>query len=298
MLEQNPIDRQLAQTFLTCARCGCFRQAARVLNQHIVPMRKKLKKLEVGIGSPLFRYENRSLHLTAAGEALREYLIGCFSEIDLEVPQSHRRQIRLAVPTDLLDDILARDLISWARKDAGMHLLIVPQDGMPETPADVTIWMSDLDSPRPDPGFALTRPRLLAQIDYRVHIATRYAGSKAPTTLQELDDFMLVQRSMNSSIAAFEPWNRLLDQRKSAVTRVHSQSWVRELIRNAGGIGLLPSYTVHLEKNLRAIPQVFSRPIERSAWISLSPLVAQEADVDALASVVLQAFKQRSEWFV
>ncbi len=260
-------------------------------------MRKKLKKLETVLGDRLFVFEDRSLRLTAAGQALQAKLTLIFGDVMEQVSSPQRRQLRLAVQPDLLDDILAREVIAWARKDAGIHLLIVPQQGLPETPADVTVWLSDIDSPRPNPGFALTRPQLLGRIGYMAHVASRYAGAKIPASAHELADFLLVQHSVNKTVAAFAPWNRLLSQRGKAVAQVHTQSWVHELVRSAGGIGLLPSYAACLDKSLRPLSDLFTQPMERTAWMAVSPLVAQEADVTALVSVIQQAFEKRSAWF-
>ncbi len=171
MFEHLPIDRQLAQIFLTSARCACFRQTARSLNLHVTLMRRQLMKLEASIGSPLFRYENRKLLLSPTGKALQQALIERFGDLSPEVASTRRRRIRLAVPSDLLDDFLARDLIAWLRKDAAMNLEILPQEGIPEQPAEVTVWLADPDSPRPDPGFALSKPTMLARLHYCAHMA-------------------------------------------------------------------------------------------------------------------------------
>ncbi len=81
MFQHDLVDRELALIFLTSARCGCFRQAARILNKHIVPMRKKLKKLETVLGDRLFVFEDRSLRLTAAGQALQAKLTLIFGDV-------------------------------------------------------------------------------------------------------------------------------------------------------------------------------------------------------------------------
>lgn len=296
MFEHLPIDHQLAQIFLTSARCACFRQTARSLNLHVTPMRRKLMKLEASIGSPLFYYENRKLRLSPAGKLLQQALIERFGDLPPDVV-STRPRIRLAVPSDLLDDFLARDLIAWLRKDAAMNLEIRPLEGIPQEPAEVTVWIADPDSPRPDPGFAMSRPTMLARLHYCAHMAKRYAGSRLPRAASDLTDFMLAQHSANASIKSFEPWNKLVRQRQSSVTQVHSQAWVRELVRNSACVGLLPSYVAKLDKNLVALESLFGQHMERVAWLSVAPLAAKLQEVEMLTSIVLRAFEQRREWF-
>ncbi len=297
MFEHLPIDRQLAQIFLTSARCACFRQTARSLNLHITPMRKQLMKLEANLGSRLFLYENRMLRLSPTGKLLQQALIERFGDLQPEVSCNRRRRIRLAVPSDLLDDFLARDLIAWLRKDAALNLEILPQEGIPEQPAEVTVWIADPDSPRPDPGFALSKPTMLTRLHYCAHMAKRYAGRKLPLAVTDLKDFMLAQHSANATIRSFEPWNKLLRQRQSSVTHVHSQAWVRELVRNSACVGLLPAYVAKLDKNLLPLEPLFGQPMERIAWLAVAPLAANLEEVEALVSIVLRAFEQRREWF-
>jgi len=91
MFDPLTIDHQLAQIFLTSARCACFRQAARSLNLHIVPMRKKLRKLEATVGTPLFLYKGRELSLSATGRELQQLLTQKFGDLhpeDVECPAS------------------------------------------------------------------------------------------------------------------------------------------------------------------------------------------------------------------
>ncbi|MCJ1886627.1 LysR family transcriptional regulator [Pseudomonas sp. LA21] len=297
MFEHLPIDRQLAQIFLTSARCACFRQTARSLNLHVTLMRRQLMKLEASIGSPLFFYENRTLRLSPTGKALQQALTLRFGDLQPEVASTRRRRIRLAVPSDLLDDFLARDLIAWLRKDAAMNLEILPLEGPPEEPAEVTVWLADPDSPRPDPGFAMSKPTLLARLHYCAHMAKRYAGRRLPRAASDLTDFMLAQHSANDSIRSFEPWNKLLRQRQSSVAQVHSQAWVRELVRNSACIGLLPAYVTKLERNLLPLEPLFRQPMERIAWLSVAPLAANLSEVEALVAIVQRAFEQRRDWF-
>lgn len=297
MFDPLTIDHQLAQIFLTSARCACFRQAARSLNLHIVPMRKKLRKLEATVGTPLFLYKGRELSLSATGRELQQLLIQKFGDPHPEDVSVQRALVRLAVPTALLTDLLARDLISWLRNDAAVRLEIIPQEGEPERLAEVMIWITDPGTPRPTPSFAMTTPLMLARIPYRAHMAKRYAGKRLPSSVADLKDFMLVQLAGNTTVDSFEPWNQLIRQRQSAVIQVHSQEWVVDLLRNSSCIGLLPGYISHVDRNLLPLDELFETALERVVWISTSPLAAEQSEVQTLVSLIYKAFEDRHNWF-
>lgn len=291
------IDHQLAQIFLTSARCACFRQAARSLNLHIVSMRKKLRKLEASVGSPLFVYKGRELSLSAAGRELQQTLTEQFGDLHPEGVSVHRSPVRLAVPTALLTDLLARDLISWLRKDAALRLEIIPLEGEPEKLAEVMVWIADPAKPRPNPGFAMTKPLMLARIPYHAHMAKRYAGKRLPSSVADLQDFMLVQYAGNTTVDSFEPWNQLIRQRQSSVIQVHSQDWVADLLRNSSCIGLLPGYISHIDRNLMSLKALFEPALARVVWISTAPLTSGQQEVQALVSLIRKAFDDRHNWF-
>lgn len=297
MFDPLTIDYPLAQIFLTSARCACFRQAARSLNLHIVPMRKKLRQLEVSLGSPLFLYKGRKLSLSATGRKLQQTLTAQFGDLQPENVIVQRSLVRLAVPTALLTDLLARDLISWLRKDATVRLEIIPLEGEPEKLAEVMVWIADPDKPRPNPGFATTKPLMLGRISYRAHMAKRYAGKRLPSTVADLKDFMLVQHAGNTTIDSFEPWNRLIRQRQSSVIQVHSQEWVTDLLLNSSCIGLLPGYISRIDRNLLSLDGLFEPALERVVWVSTSPLTAERPEVQALVSLIHKAFDDRHNWF-
>ncbi|WP_298184311.1 LysR family transcriptional regulator [uncultured Pseudomonas sp.] len=297
MFDPLTIDRQLAQVFLTSARCLCFRQTARSLNLHIVSMRKKLKKLEACVGSPLFLYEGRELRLSSVGRELQRALTERFGDLQPEVVSAQRPLVRLAVPSALLTDLLARDLISWLRKDAAVRLEVIPLEGEPDKLAEVMVWIADPDRLRPNPGFAMSRPLMLARIAYRAHMAKRFAGKRLPGTAADLKDFMLVQHAANATIGSFEPWNRLIRQRQSSVTQVYSQEWVADLVRNTSCIGLLPEYISRIDRNLLSLEKLFEPDLERVVWISTSPLTAEQPEVQTLVSLIHKAFDDRRSWF-
>ncbi|CAE6952686.1 MULTISPECIES: LysR family transcriptional regulator [Pseudomonas] len=297
MSDSLSIDRQLAQIFMTSARCACFRQAARSLNMQVVPMRKRLRKLEESVGSPLFLYKGRELSLSATGRQLQQTLARQFGDLHPEGASIQRPLVRLAVPTALLTDLLARDLISWLRKHAAARLEIIPLEGEPEELVDVMVWIADPAKSRPNPGFAMTKPLQLARISYCAYMAKRYAGKRLPRSVADLNDFMLVQYAGNTAVDSFEPWNQLIRQRQSSVVQVHSQEWVADLLRNSSCIGLLPNYISNIDRNLLPLDELFELALARVVWVSTSPLTSGRQEVQELLSLIRKAFDDRHTWF-
>lgn len=299
MTAQAPlIDRELAQRFLTCARCASFRQAARSLNIRTAELRKQLAQLEGRLGSPLFVLRENALRLTLKGQRLQALLIARFGDVQPQVGAVPQPLLRLAVEDSLMHDLLAREVLDFMRKHPAMQLEVIPLTGEPTRQADVMVWLADADRPRPAPGFAMTTPQRLARIDFSPHMAKRYCrGNRLPTQIAHLSDFMLVQGRMNAPVAAFAPWNRLVKQRQRAVAQVHSQAWVQEWVRHSACVGLLPDYIGHLDKNLLALTPLFGEPMERLAWLSTAPLTAEQPHVQALVALIHKVFEERRDWF-
>ncbi|MBD9483752.1 LysR family transcriptional regulator [Pseudomonas sp. PDM14] len=296
MFDTLTIDLELAQGFAAAARCACFKQAARSLNMRAALLRKQLKKLETEIGEQLFHYQDRALHLTGTGQRLHNELSRRFGNLRPEA--ANQAPLRLAVPDSLLHDILARNLIAFIRQHGASRLELLPLEGAPVEQADIMIWLADPESPRPSPGFAMTKPHLLATIDYYPHIATRYfAESRHPATGNLLADYMLVQQRSNLTAAAFGPWNALANTRKNAITIAPQHEMVRELIKNSACVGLLPAYTSRVDRKFIPLRSVFNQAMRRMAWLSMTPLAAQRSEVQALATSILNAFEERHSWF-
>lgn len=296
--ENIEIEPVIAKHFITSARCSCFKQAARSLDMSVTVLRKQLKKLEAAVGVPLFVCKGRTLCLTEAGQALRKFIIDKFGDFRTDEVNA-QSIVRLASPDSLLNDMLARSLISYIRKHSNVRLELSQLNGLPTTPADVMVWMSDPGAPRPSPDFAMTKPLRLGNIRYCAHVGDRYSrGSRLPHHENHLQDYMLAQCSLNNETGAFEPWNKLVKQRRSSVTEVHSQELVRELVKCTPCIGLLPEYTSRIDKGLVPLNGLFNDEMARTAWLSTTPLAAKRANVQAVTALIIEAFKEREEWFL
>lgn len=297
MIEYPDIDRDLAIAFSATARCACFRQAARSLNVNATVLRKQLKKLEAELGDQLFQFQDRAIHLTSFGERLHQELMQKFGNLR-PLYSGASECLRIAAPESLVHDILARKLFSFIRKHAALHVELIPLEGSHIAQADVMLWMAEQGSPRPDPGFAMTKPHFVTAIRYCPHMATRYsADSRLPRSSSDLENYMLVQQQINYSISAFAPWNDLINKRLGSVVVSPNSEINKELIRSSACIGLLPGYASKLDKNLRPLTTIFEKTIQRDIWLSTAPLTRNRADVENAVTLILDAFKERQPWF-
>jgi DNA-binding transcriptional LysR family regulator len=286
------IDLSLAQSFAATVRCACFKQAARSLNMRSATLRNQLKKLEANIGEKLFLYQDRALRLTQAGDSLHQELLLRYDNLRSEFEQT--TSLRIAVPDMLLHDILGRNLIAFIRKHGGLRVELLPLEGIPTEPADVMIWMADLGSPQPVTTFAMSEPCRLARTRYFAHIASRYSPEgRHPLDLSSFKDYMLVQQGINSQVCAFEPWNTLIEQRRSAVVLAPDREMVRDLIKNSACIGLLPEYTSRLDRNFLALESIFEQEMIREVWLSTIPEAAERDEVKSVVELILTAFAER-----
>ncbi|WP_186828442.1 LysR family transcriptional regulator [Pseudomonas chlororaphis] len=300
-MDPGAIEREVAEYFLTSARCACFKQAARSLNTRVAVLRKQLRLLEERLGGPLFVYRQNILRLTLKGQRLQALLsANLHTPVLPKTDRAAAPVVRLMAADALLHDLVLRDLLAFVRRNAAVRLDLQvscePHAG--QRPADIMLWLAEPGSPRPDPGFATTTPVALARIGYQACVAKRYSREAAlPSQARHLDDYMLVQVHEYLQVAALEPWNQLVRQRPTGVTQVHSHELALELIRRGACVGVLPAYIPTLDNNLVALPGLFPQKMERNAWLSTHALAAGRPEVQALVALIRQAFDERQDWF-
>ncbi|MDY7066017.1 hypothetical protein PsexTeo8_24710 [Pseudomonas extremaustralis] len=293
------IDPEVAHYFLVSARCGCFMQAARSLNIKATLLRKRLAQLEQQVRHVLFSYQGSGLVLSRDGQHLQAQLIALAHERRL--PVLEQPLIRLAVAEPILHDILGRDLIALLRRNASVRLEIISLDGQLSLQAvdvDVVLWLSDAEGPTPGPSFITEAPRPLARLCYLPHIAKRYSRlTTRPDSVDDLDDYMLVQWQPDAQVDALQPWNRVVEQRLAAVVQVQAYSLMLEMIRCGACIGLLPHYMSSFDRGLVALPGLLADSMQRQVWLAVNAQVEHADAVQMIVELIVGTFEERREWF-
>lgn len=293
------IDPEVAHYFLVSARCGCFMQAARSLNIKATLLRKRLAQLEQQVRHVLFSYQGSGLVLSRDGQHLQAQLIALAHERRL--PVLEQPLIRLAVAEPILHDILGRDLIALLRRNASVRLEIISLDGQLSLQAvdvDVVLWLSDAEGPAPGPSFITEAPRPLARLCYLPHIAKRYSRlTTRPDSVDDLDDYMLVQWQPDAQVNALQPWNRVVEQRLAAVVQVQAYSLMLEMIRCGACIGLLPHYMSSFDRGLVALPGLLADSMQRQVWLAVNAQVEHADAVQMIVELIVGTFEERREWF-
>ena len=293
------LDGDVAKYFLVSARCGCFMQAARSLNVRSTLLRKQLAQLEQQLQCALFSFQGSALSLTREGLQLQAQLIALAHERKL--PVIEQPLIRLAVAESILHDILGRDLIALLRRNASVRLEIISIDSQLSLQAvdvDVVLWLSDADGPTPGPSFPTAPPQVLARLEYLPHIAKRYSRlTTRPDSVEDLDDYMLVQWQPDGQVNALQPWNTVVAQRLAAVVQVHAYSLMLEMIRCGACIGLLPRYMGSFDRGLVALPGLLAEPMQRQVWLAVKAQVQHAEAVQMIVELITSTFEGRREWF-
>lgn len=295
------IDPEVVRYFLVSARCGCFMQAARSLNIKATLLRKRLAQLEEQLRHALFSYQGNGLVLSRDGQQLQAQLVALARERRLPVMEQEQPLIRLAVAEPILHDILGRDLIALLRRNASVRLDIISIDSqaaLQAVEADVVLWLSDADGPLPGPSFATEPPRRLALLQYLPHIAKRYSRvTTRPDSVEDLDDYMLVQWQPDVQVDALQPWNRVVEQRLAAVVQVQAYSLMLEMIRCGACIGLLPHYMGSFDRGLLPLPGLLAQSMQRQVWLAVNAQVRDAAAVRMIVELIVGTFEGRREWF-
>jgi DNA-binding transcriptional LysR family regulator len=295
----NDIEPEVARYFLASARCGCFMQAARSLNIKATLLRKRLAQLEEQLRHVLFIFQGNGLVLSRDGQLLQAQLIALAHARRLPVVE--QPLIRLAVAEPILHDILGRDLIALLRRNASVRLEIISIDSQLSLQAvdvDVVLWLSDADGPTPGPSFPTAPPQVLARLEYLPHIAKRYSRlTTRPDSVEDLDDYMLVQWQPDGQVNALQPWNTVVAQRLAAVVQVHAYSLMLEMIRCGACIGLLPRYMGSFDRGLVALPGLLAEPMQRQVWLAVKAQVQHAEAVQMIVELITSTFEGRREWF-
>lgn len=291
-----------ARCFLSIARYGTFVQAARRLNIKAPILRKKMSQLEARLEQVLFVQKGHILSLSHTAQVLQARLSVQLPRSTLTVATAGQHPpVRLAVAEPLLYGLLSRDLVDYLRKNAAGRLHIASFNDstlLPILSADVLVWSGARHEQALVPGFTDAESVKLASLTYLPHIAKRYAREPMrPTRLSDLDDFMLVQLLDDQQVEALQPWNDLVEQRQSALTRVHAYELSCTLIKSGVCVGLLPTYMPRIDAGLAALPDLFSQKMQREVWLSVRTDAVDNQGARMIAELIQRVFHERGEWF-
>ncbi|MDU9402594.1 LysR family transcriptional regulator [Pseudomonas sp. zfem004] len=303
ILDDLPIDDQLALEFFATARCASFKQAARGLNVPVVGLRKRLEKLEEHVGAPVFVYKHNKLALTRTGERVSQYLCQLFGPDGLgkdgekEIPR-----LTLAITEPVLSDIVNRDLVAYVRDHAEMQLEIHSECTprmLSEGEVDVgIIFMSpddeDVLGRHPDYRF-----EQLGRIGHALFISSRYSRSVTlPVHSLDLHNFMLVVPWDDEILAGSQKWASIVADHQGGTTRVKSYNLSRGLVVGGACIGVLPDYSRKMEKNILPVPGFLDDLEEKDVYLVIKSNFVRHPQVLEIRRLIKKSFLDKKDWLV
>ena len=265
ILDDLPIDDQLAVEFFATARCASFKQAARGLNVPVVGLRKRLEKLEEHIGAPVFVYKHNKLALTRTGERVSHYLCQLFGPDGLgksgekEVPR-----LTIAITEPVLNDIVNRDLVAYVRDHA-----------------------------------ELQRLERLGRVGHALFISSRYSRSVTlPVESLDLHNFMLVVPWDEEILAGSRKWASIMAEHQGGTTRVKSYNLSRGLVVGGACIGVLPDYSRKLERNILPVPGFLDDLEEKDVYLVIKTKLVRNPQVLEIRRLIKKSFFDKKDWLV
>ncbi|NRG18778.1 LysR family transcriptional regulator [Rhizobiales bacterium] len=154
------VELDLYRTFLVIVECGSFSKASEIIGRTPSAVSMQIKRLEAILGVTVFARENRSVRMTAEGEALlgyaRKILLLNEEAVFLFRSPNVEGEVRFGAPSDFGTRFLPNILARFARTHPGVsvdvHLDGSPQllKGLRQNELDLILYTA-----RPDSDFAL-----------------------------------------------------------------------------------------------------------------------------------------------
>ena len=301
ILDDLPVDDQLAVEFFATVRCASFKQAARGLNIPVVGLRKRLEKLEEHIGTPLFVYKNNKLSLTRTGERVSQSLCQLFGPDGLgNAGERELSRLSIAVTEPVLSDIVNRDLVAYVRDHAEMQLEIHSEctaQMISECKVDVGITFvspGDDDIIDRHPAYKFER---LGRIGHELFISSRYSRSGAlPVKNLDLHDFMLVVPWDDEFLASSIKWKSIMAQYNGGTTKVKNYSLSRALVIGGACIGVLPEYSQKMERTLRPLPGFLDDLEEKHVYLVIKTKLLRNPQALEIHKLFKKSFLDKNDW--
>lgn len=283
------IDDSLAALFFASVRCACFKQAARSLNTPVLDLRKRLERLEERLGAPLLVYRHNRLVPTRTGQRLAHWLQARRELAEGPPDDLARGPLRIAICEPLLSDIACRDLVGYVRERAQARLSIRPDcDTEALRRGEVDIGVT-LGSAATVAGYGTER---LGRLGWSLFIASRYGRSgRLPANRDELMDFMLVSSAEARPVVA-----ELLAGHRGGNTRVRSHGLVRSMVLGGACVGVLPSYSRELERNIMVLPGLIDDTRREDINLYFKVERLGESLFDEMLRLMTNSFAERHSW--
>lgn len=300
ILDDLPIDDQLALEFFATARCANFKQAARGLNVPVVGLRKRLEKLEEHIGAPVFVYRHNKLALTRTGERVSKYLCQLFGSGGLgKAGEKEVPRLTIAITEPVLSDIVNRDLVAYVRDHAEMQL---------EIHSECTVRM--LAEGEVDVGIAFVSPddealnrhpmyrfEPLGRIGHALFISSRYSRSVTlPAESLDLHNFMLVVPWDDEILAGSPKWATIMAEHQGGTTRVKSYNLSRGLVVGGACIGVLPDYSRKMERNILPVPGFLDDLEKKHVYLVIKTKLVRNPQALEIRRLIKKSFFDKKDW--
>src|SRR3569832_2091629 len=133
-------DRRDLSAFLAVVDCGSLGRAALVVNMTQPSLSRRIRELEIRLGSPLFERHSKGMALTAAGETLLDHARLLVFEMEqaenalAELNGMQRGTLRLGAVAAVCRDAVPRALAAMAREfpDISIDLFEAPDGELAE----------------------------------------------------------------------------------------------------------------------------------------------------------------------
>jgi len=241
-------DLSLLTLFLAVAETSSFSRAAERVGVPKSSVSRGIARLETDLGQQLFYRTTRQVTLTTAGTALYERSaphVAALSQAIGTLPEQQEQPsgvLRITAPNDLgvsfLADLAARFCARHPAVRVEVGLTIRSVDLVGEG-FDVALRAADrlADSTLVARKVSRVEGQLFASPSYLARRGT-------PRTIRDLDGHDIVRfRGIDRAILRGDRVETVLHKRPARII-ADDYSFLREVLRAAGGIGLLPSFLV------------------------------------------------------
>ncbi len=285
--------------FLALCRTHSFVSAAHELKLTHSTVARRISALEASLKTQLFQRTEKGCRITSAGEALLPYaerlestvinLEGSVSGMDNQLSGC----IRIGTPDGIGNCFLASRLSKFQNNHPALEVELIPIPmyySLSKREIDILITVT-----RPKVGKFITRKLT----DYKLGLfATRqYLENHQEITKKEnlrghrfvgyIDDLL------------YDPQLRFMEENYPGVTPIFRSSTIiaqMNAVVAGAGIGIIPYFMAHAEKNL--VPVLPGQSIERRLWLQFSSDSKQIARIRTTIDFIISQIRAEKDLFL